>query len=290
MNVQMRLDAKGFYSAMASIQREVPIELHTLLCWQMALVVQNIMVNIGVKIDEGLGGGRAKLPAQKREHELRIEGQLSRLFQVPESNWTITKPIKKTKGGHYGDRIIKTNNGVMRVDMDHDFYGSKDVMAKMETIHKKHRGRRGQVLVTLNPKMAGKISYIQKFLVKQSSFNKYNRDVQKHIGRTKASFNYALEFFSSKSKGLATWMPPTWVRRHGNYFGAASITWNPQTMVGTFMAGSNVPWARDLNARGKLEYALRMRMKDITSGRVMMKLKGKIEQYNQTVSNLLSVA
>ena len=266
------IHAGSFIRAMKELKQDITVEIPALMNWQMAVAVQNIMVNIGVKLDEGLGGGSAKLGQQKTAIEERIKGQLERLFEVPEdSGWALGEgyAIK-------GDTIAKKGKEVFFIDAAHrkTYYGMPDV-------HKANRRRFGQITGSFPPVRKGNKMYTQRYVVTKDDRDKYIKFVQAHIGRTKASFSAALDEFTARSGGYSIWQPPAWVRRHGHYFGGTgSQQFNPRNVTGTWTLESNIPWASDLQAQGKADFAVRMRERDIVSGRVLSRLIRKIEKNN----------
>ena len=273
----MTLHMGSFIRAMNEIKKDTSVELRKLMAWQMALVLQNVMVNVGVKLDAelGLGGGSSKLPAQRDRQKDTVASQINKIFQAPDSSWSLTAPDNR------GNVVSKKGKAIFYIDSEHRV----DDLDKMAKIHKKFRGKRGQVEGQFVNEKRGNVTFTGKYITTQDNIASYIKFVQTHIGRTKASFLESLEYFSNRSGGYAAWTPPEWITRHGNYYGGANLEqFDPQTMTGTWSGGSDIPWAAELNANGKVTHALEMRKRDIESGRVLKKLTGLIEKHNKVAA------
>ena len=269
----MTVDTSKFRNAMKELKRDVPVEMRNIGNWQMGLAVRTIITNIGVKLDsdEGLGG---RLPTQKRAQERTIDVQLRKLFTYPDKGkgWTLSRQDRKT-----GDVVATRGSSAYFIDQDHFLRQGADLSG----IHKKHRGKFGQVYGNFAPVTRGNKTYDMAYTSTRAQVNRYVKLMQSHIGRTKATFLKALESFNAKSGGYSRWTAPSWITRHRSWassFGKAEERWNDATGTGEWMAGSDVPWAGDLNASGKVKFAMKLRMIDLQSGHALMRLKGMIER------------
>lgn len=93
---------------------------------------------------------------------------------------------------------------------------------------------------------------------------KFHRDLSKDVGKTKAGWIPAANYFKAKANGIAVGSTPGWVTRHGGWASAYGKGYEQGSWLSgtiTAVAENNVPWARDW--AGIMNLSLRTRQRDI---------------------------
>jgi hypothetical protein len=260
----IRFDSSAFIAAVNQLKRETAIELNTIMNWQMALWVRKIIEKIATD-------PRLALGAQKNYHDVNVETDINQVFEIP----------KDSKGGGItyhtwkmpdGDTVVKLPSGA-KVFVDAYHWQ----VSNLDEIHRRARNRKGQVPKGYgsNEHRDGKC-YSMKFWPKSiDAARSYVREMRSHVGRTKSSWLKALEYFSSRSGGLAGWTAPSWITRNqswGDKYGVADSQFNQGSITGYWTSGSNVPWITDRDAQSVINWSGRLRVTDIKSGYALMRL------------------
>lgn len=122
------------------------------------------------------------------------------------------------------------------------------------------RNRRGRV-----PKFPG----VMRKIVKDAPLRRHIRAAQKHVGRLKGGWRRAAEW--------ARVNVPSWVPR-GMESGEFADTIDRETLYGHLEAGNTVPYA-DATLRGSfMDFIMRKRFTDLTSGKYAMRWQRKMQR------------
>jgi hypothetical protein len=260
-------DGSQFLRAVEELKREVPYEIDKLFSWQEALWVRDIIKKISANPSLPMG-------QQKQRGEMAVEKDLRRLFAFS----------AKDGGAHRWDTknggMVKTAKGAV-VFYDADHWEVSD----FKNIHQKNRGSRGRVKKSVGgmTEIDGKM-YSNKYLPKQNpALLRYMAEIKSHVGKTKASWLKALDYFNAKSGGLANWTAPSWVTRNkgwGNANGGAYSNFSVNRISGEWAAGSNVPWITERDAASIVNATGATRIRDLKTQNALMRLKKVIEKHN----------
>jgi hypothetical protein len=282
--VTLTLNELGFTASMEGVLREVGGHMGWVLDWQMALLCKDAILKLG---------GQQGLPIRKKA----VRSDIERLFASPtvKAAWPMGEGSERSWG------IKLSGGGVYQLGA---FYYSPDI--SMESMTKFHNQKRmpsnGRVGMgweggQYGGRQSGKGSHRQwrgvdvkmrniplqfKIHVPKNILREYISMVQSHIGRTKAAWCEAADYFAAKAQGWVSNMYPEWVGRnkgwaYSNGYSIREDTVDAIAMTGHVTSGTGVPWARD---DGLLESLVENRKHDIEKGYALTRLKGICAKYS----------
>jgi hypothetical protein len=279
MNV-VRIDTAPFMAAMAKLKKEVPVEMHTIMRWQMGLWVRDIIAKI-------YGNPAKKLAPQKKDGEdaiyfdlmgSRKAGSLYQVFVESEQ-----KPKHMPGMQAYS---MKSKKGVVYF-VDEKAIDFNPSSRSFKDRHMTYRNKRGRVKAPPPAfRMHGKAKIIQTPTVPKDRLEAYIKTVQARVGRAKASWLVAYDHFKQTvGFNLLPWSAPSWIQRHRTSVGtfghiADRIDENAGTI--DIEAGSELLFGD--NPEDALNRTWPTRFRDLTGPYAMLRLKGRIQKYNATAA------
>lgn len=275
MNVT-RIDAVPFLSAMEKIKHEVPGEMHSILRWQMGLWVRDIIIKI-------YGDPASSLATQKKQGEAAVYGDImgtrksGALYQVYVESDQKPKHIPGMQA-----YSLKAKSGVVYF-VDEKALDSNPSSRSIKDRHHSFRNSRGRVRApAVAYRMHGGARVVETPTVPKDRLLAYVATVQARVGRAKASWLLAYEYFKLKAgMNLLTWNAPSWIQRHRtgtSTFGHVSDRYDEVSGYVDLEAGAELLFGD--NPEDALNRTWPTRLKDLTGPFAMRRLKGKIEKYN----------
>ena len=230
-------DSSKFIGAMKELQKEVPLEFQSIMRWQMSLWVRDIIEKIG-------GDPRKSMFKQRQAGEGLVGADIGKVFGILKKNDTVFALSKgKDMTGLF---MVKTeSNGVFLMSLSHNLHYAGPT--KMETMHNERRNSAGRVKNALQDTRRNGLNLKGKYMVPKAVLLAYIKEKQSHVGRTKACWVKALNYFEGLSQGLAKWQAPAWVTRNAAAVSSLSMvseTFNAGAMTGEWAAGSQLDYGR----------------------------------------------
>jgi hypothetical protein len=248
----IRFDSAKFMAAMKELKQEIPEEIDRVFNWQMALWVQGVIKQVH-------GDPNNTLSEQKQAFDGTVEKDLNRLFQPLSAGWDIVNYKKQ------GERaVLSPSRKPWFIDPEHDLKNAD--YSVMRAIHERYRNSRGRIKYKGDNKEENGKTYITKYAVKESEFNRYKKAILSHVGKTKAAWVKVLAYFQAKSGYYAEWSPPAWITRHsgwGSSYGVASGQMAANGMTGRYFGGSNVNWIGSKDEQRTCDWLGQLRLKDM---------------------------
>lgn len=286
----MRIDTAPFMAAMRQLQKEVAIEMHSVMRWQMGLWTRDIITKI-------YGDPAISLAEQKKAGENAIYGDLlgtatSRnrppLFEGIEDatidNWWEYKPGMKTVNTIYGDLVFMKSRGGGVFAVQKTYFYPDASVRELEVLHRSLR-----LPSTGRPSRAGGWSKdigrwktTNSITTRKSTLDKYVQHVINRVGRAKSTWLEAYNHFKQTvGMNLLPWNPPSWIERHSRSVlgeGVYLDKFDPNTITGEWAAGSNLDYGKDPQA--SVSRTFPNRLKDLQGGWALKRLKGRIEKFS----------
>jgi hypothetical protein len=260
MTVSVQFNSDSFIKAMNYVSQQSGLSMQTILRSQMSLWAKSLV--------------RMTYPKKKTDGEKaifdytagKLKGDLGRLFKpIPDNEWKDNENFFETVAGENipaGTYVFKAKTGaVYGVEND---YVVNDIDS-MRQHHQKNRGKNGRVTRAGSyTRDVGRWKFVDKYHVKWSMLRQYAKEVMSHVGREKAGWLMAANYFNSKSdKLIDKGRIPNWVDRHEEWAisrGGYKDTVQPQKMAGEVVAYSSVEWAHD---DGLMRKSLNARLNDL---------------------------
>lgn len=245
MSTKVKFDSKSFIDAMNYVSKQSGLSMQVILRSQMSLWAKSL---VRMTFPRKRSDGEGAIFSYKAG---RIGGDLSMLFKpVPDNEWEDNQNFfeaVKSENIPAGAYVFKSKTGaVYGVESD---YVLNDIDS-MRGIHQRSRGKNGRVTKQPNKtRNVGNWKFVDKYHVKWSMLRQYAKEVASHVGREKAGWLAAANYFGSKSdKLIDRGRVPKWVGRHQEWAmsrGGYGDTLQPSNMTGSVAAYSSVEWAED---------------------------------------------
>jgi hypothetical protein len=267
----MTLNTLAFTRAMDQILREVGQHMDFVLHWQEALWLKDIIKKVG-------GDPSKSLPGQRIQAERAIKSDMERLFGTLKDSDRISAPDSN------GNSIVQRGRGRKAETFWIVDARRMPSMQSVERIHRPARNTRGRI--SEGGSWGGRTPYKGNVLNKQyftskTVLNDYIKALKTHVGRTKAAWCKAADYFAAKAQGWVSDLYPEFVARNkgwGARYGVVVDAVDMTTMKGHVSGGSNVPWARDEHAM--IAETMRTRKSDIEKGYAFKRLQGILKEHS----------
>ena len=267
----MTLNSLSYMLAMDELVKEVPEHMATVVYWQMGLLTKDIIAKVGGNPTVGIEQYRTGM-------EKRIAADLGKLFGVLNDSDRISAPDDK------GNAIVQRGRGKKAETFW--ILDSRRVpsFASVDRIHAGSRDSKGRVRKSgsWQERESYKGNTLNKqYFTSRTMLADYIKAIQSHVGRTKAAWCKAADYFGAKAAGFITSLYPSWVGRHKGWAAQYSVSedvLNPHDMTGYVAAGSNVPWASDPD--NLIESCLETRRKDIEKGYAKTRLEAILKAHS----------
>lgn len=266
---EVTFDARQFLGAMRELKKEIPFEMNLVMRWQMGLLCKTMIEKIG-------SNPSWSLPTQQKKGERAVANDVRKIFE----------PIKTEykwwdyKGKEFsGMKVVKTGTGSTFLVPQNKFIDDSNA-SSVSALHQSMRKPNGRTFDTGLDRHKKKKQYIhEKYMIPVNMLNEHIKDVQTHVGRCKACWVKAFDYFVGKSKGMISWAPPAWVTRNRmavsqHSFQAEEV--NEFAMTGKWQAGSNLAYGR--NPGSVLGYAMNLRIKDL-QGYALLRLQKVLNKH-----------
>jgi hypothetical protein len=232
------------------------------LRYQMALWLKDI-------IRRTAADPRASLAKQKAAGEKAVRDDLMRIFMgIPDQQMQqFGDEWQAYNKGQPIGHLFKTKSGAV-YGVENDLLDERG--ANLAAHHQRYRSKTTGRVTRAGTKTRniGRWKFVDKLHTPLSKLREYIASVQSHVGRTKAGWLPAANYFSAKAKPLVADLAPGWVQRHAAYGAAASPpptdSLQAHTLTGELVAGNGVPWVRDDS--GFMQSTLRTRIRDLENG------------------------
>lgn len=263
------VDVASFESAMEGIAKETGVEMSAIMRDNSALICADLIKSTPpIDISDGRKGSDAaayRLGKGAVERDIR-----SIVYGV--KNWS--KNHKGTSDLVSGAHLFNSDDGALYAVQDQ--YVSQDG-SKISAYHSARRlpsnGHVGGGAKTgANTKYAiGNFTESRKMHVPEPVLKKYIKDVQSHIGKTRAGWMPAFVHFSQNAL-TSRYNPPAWVANQPQN-GSFTDSGNMEQISGDWTATNSVPWIRRTAVAKMVTSVLNTRAKDFWKGNYKMRIE-----------------
>lgn len=276
-----QLKAAQFIEAMRQLKKETGIEMRSVMRWQMGLWVQDIIKKI-------YGDPRASLAQQKQMGEKAVYSDLlgswrhqDALFAGYDPAFGKPRDMKTTAGVVYDAVMLRSREGAPYL-IDKAHFLPDASASQLAAIHRANR-RNGRVQISgVRSRMAGTWRVSHTYTVPKDVLMAYVKSVQARVGRAKASWLKAFNYFKHSAGGnLLPWAPLPWIQRHAadmDSQGVVGDVFNEQAMKGEWAAGSNALYGID--PQQVIARTWPTRLKDLQGPYALKRLKGRMEKFS----------
>jgi hypothetical protein len=281
--MSMKFDNSQFLLAMKQLTAETGVELQTVMRWQMGLWIRDIMKKM-YGDPKAWGPTDNKGLLQEKMGAAAIYGDLLGTRKRGETLFAAYDPAlaKPSERPLYHATLLTAESGATYMVDNAHFLPSAST-AQLSAIHQAHRDKRGRVRVPGLPyRKEGKTKISMVYTVPKDALAAYVKHVQASVGKAKASWSRAYDYFKRNvGMNLLPWTPPSWIGRHAKSMWGESVVgdqFEAATMTGSFWAGSNVVHGQD--PQDALERTWPTRRKDLEGHMALKRLKGRIEKFS----------
>jgi hypothetical protein len=262
------VDVAGFESAMDGIARETGVEMSAIMRDNSALICADLIkATPPIDVGDGHSGSDAsayRLGKAKVERDIRAI-----VYGVKSWGRNHKGPSELVGGAH----LFKSEDGALYAVEEKNV--SQDGM-KLAAYHKALRlPSTGNVGNGAKENAASKFAISnftasRKMHVPEPVLKKYIREMQSHIGTTRAGWMPAFLAFS-KNALTSRYNPPAWVRNQP-YMGTFTDSGNMEQISGDWTATNQVPWIRRTAIVRLVNYVMDVRARDFWKGNYRMRL------------------
>lgn len=263
------VDVASFESAMEGIAKETGVEMNAIMRDNSALVCADL-IKYTPPIDVGTGY-KGSDAAAYRLGKAAVERDIRSIVYGVKSWGRNHKGTSELVGGAH---LFKSESGALYAVEDQ--FVSQDG-AKLAAYHKARRlpsnghvGGGAKSGANSEYKI-GNFTASRKMHVPEPVLKKYIREVQSHIGKTRAGWMPAFTRFSANAL-TSRYNPPAWVQNQPR-MGSFTDSGNMDQISGDWTATNSVPWIRRTAIVRLVTVVMDIRTKDFWKGNYRMRLE-----------------
>jgi len=202
MRAWAKTNFSDFIEACHKLKQEVGVEMVTVMRWQMGLLCRDVILKFAA--DPKLSAADQKRAGERAIYDDLLRKRTALFAEIPEG--AKVQPMKDTAKATYDAMLVTKPDGAKFLVANKSFYGNAGP-GTMKRIHQLHRVK-GRAALYHQKETRNGWTVSQRFYFPAAAVREYVKQVHGRVGRAKAAWMEAYEYFKGKvGMNLLPWNP-----------------------------------------------------------------------------------